>query len=339
MTSRAKQNFLSVESWSHEQIDELMRLAHRVKRGEVKGGLEGKLLALVFLDPSLRTRTSFEAAMALHGGHAITIEPGKGAWPLETRPGVVMDGPGVEHVVDAARVLGRYAHALAVRCFPRGDTWAEARQDHILAAFASHCDKPVVNLESSRRHPCQELADLQTLQERLGETRGKKLVVTWAWHPKPLPTAVPVSAALAGVRAGMEVVIARPEGYDFDPEDTATLERIARERGATLRTTTDRHEAVRGAHAVYAKSWGALGHYGQPEAEATLRTPHRAWRVTPELMARTANAFFMHCLPVRRNVEVDDAVIDSTASAVYDEAENRMHAQRALLLMLLGGQK
>ena len=152
--------------------------------------------------------------MFLHGGTALNIEPGRGSWPFETERGVVMDGDRVEHVVDAARVLGRYADFVALRSFPRGATWAEARRDPVLSAFAEHCEKPVINLESARRHPCQELGDLLTLRERIREPRSRRFALVWAWHPKPLPTAVPVSAALAAARMGMELVVARPPGYD-----------------------------------------------------------------------------------------------------------------------------
>jgi ornithine carbamoyltransferase len=162
---------------------------------------------------------SWITAMFLHGGHAGVLEPGKGSWTLETEPGAVMDRDSVEHIVDAARVLGRYADALGVRSFPRGSDWAVARQDAIIKSFAKHCEKPVINLESARRHPCQELADAMTLVEKLGRPRGRKFVLSWTWHPKALPTAVPASAALAAARLGMEVVIARPEGFDALKQD------------------------------------------------------------------------------------------------------------------------
>ena len=325
-----KRDFISTEEWSPDAIDALLALAARVKRGEVSGGLERKVLAMVFLDPSLRTRSSMETAMFLHGGHALVLEPGKGSWTLETEPGVVMDGTGVEHLIDAARVLGRYADALAVRSFPKGTEWAVERQDRIIRNFARYCPKPVINLESVRRHPCQGLADALTLTERLGNPRGKKFVLQWAWHPKPLPTAVPVSAALAAAHLGMDITIAHPEGFELDVEDMRSIQALARERGGSVRHTTDRREALAGAEAVYVKSWGALSAFGRPEDERALRTPHRDWRMTDP-----GRAIVMHCLPVRRNVEIDDAVLDGPQSAVYDEAENRLHVQRALLLQLL----
>jgi N-acetylornithine carbamoyltransferase len=333
-----KRDFLALEDWTPEAVEGLLALAARVKRGEVTGGLERKVLAMVFMDPSLRTRTSFETAMFLHGGHAVVLEPGKGSWALETEPGAVMDGDRVEHIVEAARVLGRYADAVGIRSFPRGSDWAVARRDAIVRDFARYCEKPVINLESARRHPCQALADAMTLREKLGDTAGKRFVLTWAWHPKALPTAVPASAALAAARLGMEIVIARPEGYELDPEDTALVRRIAQQAGGEfVHIIDDPDDALVGADAVYVKSWGSVKLYGRPEEESAQRAALRDWRLTPGRLRSTrgGRGIVMHCLPVRRNVEIDDAVLDGPNSVVVDQAENRLHAQRALLLELL----
>lgn len=326
-----KRDFIATEEWSPDAIDGLLALATRVKRGEIAGGLERRVLAMIFMDPSLRTRSSFEAAMFLHGGHALVLEPGKGSWTLETEPGVVMDGAGVEHLVDAARVLSRYADVLAVRSFPKGTDWTLEREDRIIRNFAAYSGKPVINLESVRRHPCQGLADALTLREKLGNPRGKRFVLQWAWHPKPLPTAVPASAALAAAHLGMEIVIAHPPGYELDPDDLSAIKSLASARGGTVSATHDRARALAGADAVYVKSWGALGCFGRPDEERVLRTPHREWRMTDP-----GKSIVLHCLPVRRNVEIDDAVLDGPNSAVYDQAENRLHVQRALLLELIG---
>ncbi len=330
-------DFLAMEDWGSEGVESLLSLAARIKRGEVTGGLERKILAAIFMDPSLRTRSSFEAGMFLHGGHAIILEPGKGSWALETEHGVVMDGASVEHVIEAARVLSRYADALAVRAFPKGGTWQAAREDRVIRDFARHASKPVINMESTRRHPCQGLADAMTLREHLGTTRRKRFVLAWAWHPRALPTAVPASAAIAAAMLGMDVVIARPPGYQLDPDDMATIARCADEAGGSVTESEELDAALEGADAVYVKSWGALSAFGRPEAEAVLREPHRGWRMTAgrQHLSRGGAGIVMHCLPVRRNVEIDDAVLDGPHSVVVDEAENRLHVQRALLLEIL----
>jgi N-acetylornithine carbamoyltransferase len=334
----SKRDFITVESWDPADIEALLDLAGRVKRGEVLGGLERRVLAMVFMDPSLRTRTSFETAMFLHGGHAVVLEPGRSSWTLETEPGAVMDGSTVEHIRDAARVLGRYADVVGIRSFPRGGDWESVREDRVVRDFGRACEKPVINLESSRRHPCQQLADAFTLRERLGDPRGKRFVLLWGWHPKALPTAVPASAALAAASLGMEIVIGRPDGYELDPEDTALIRHLAQERGGEfVHIMNDPDEAVVGADAVYVKSWGSVKLFGRPEEEAAFRAGLRDWRLTAQRLRSTrgGRAVVMHCLPVRRNVEIDDEVLDGPASAVIDEAENRLHVQRALLLTIL----
>jgi N-acetylornithine carbamoyltransferase len=325
---------IGTDDWPDEKICAVLGRAAELKAGAAGASFAGKNLIMVFLNPSLRTRTSFEVAMARHGGHAVVLEPGRGAWAMETRSGVVMDGEAVEHIVDAARVLGRYGEAVAVRAFPSADTWAEAKKDEVVHAFAKHAGVPVINMESARRHPCQGLADALTIQEHLGnQPLRKRFVLAWAWHPRSLPTAVPASAAIAAARLGMEVVIARPPGYDLDPDDMTTIEAVAERNGGAVRAIDDLDAAVAGAEVVYAKSWGCLSDFGNPEAEARRRAPHRDWIITSERMTATKNgdSIFLHCLPVRRNVVVSDAVLDGPWSRVTDQAENRLHVQRAVL--------
>ncbi|MGH7582534.1 MAG: N-acetylornithine carbamoyltransferase [Gemmatimonadales bacterium] len=330
-------DFLAMEDWSRDEIDGIFALAARCKRGEITGGLARKVLAMVFMDPSMRTRSSMEVAMFLHGGHALCLEPGKGSWSLETDLDAVMDGATVEHVIEAARVLSRYADAIAVRTFPKGTDWRAEREDRTIRNFARFSTRPVINLESSRRHPCQGLADAFTIREKLGDVRGKRFVLMWAWHPRALPTAVPASAAIAAAHLGMDVTIARPPGYDLDPDDYAAIRGVAAETGGSLAVTDDFNAAVDGAVAVYPKSWGSLAHFGDPDGERAGREGKRAWRLTSDLMRRTApGGIALHCLPVRRNVEIDGDVLDGPSSAVIDEAENRLHVQRALLLELIG---
>lgn len=337
-----KRDFLDTTDLSPAEFQALLDLAARLKRGELtaESALRGKVLAMVFMDPSLRTRTSFEVAMFRHGGHAVVLEPGRGSWALETELGAVMDGTSVEHIVDAARVLGRYADAVALRAFPKGQgkTWEVEREDQVLRSFARHCEKPLINLESTRRHPCQGLADALTLREKFRQPRGRRFVLSWSWHPKPLPTAVPASAALAAAHLGMEVVLAHPPGFELDPDDLAAISRVSKAAGGSLRVEHDGWASLDGADVVYVKSWGALGHFGEPEAEARLRAPYRDWSMDTERLRQvgTGQGLVMHCLPVRRNIELSDAILDGPKSIVIDQAENRLHVQRALLLTLLG---
>ena len=313
----------------------LLDLAQRLKRGEATGSLQGRQVGLLFFDPSLRTRASMEAAVYELGGHPITLDVGHGTWALEHREGVRMDGTAAEHVKEAVRVLGEYVDALGVRAFPRLVSWEEEREDPVLAAFARWATVPLINLESARHHPCQALADALTLRETLHEPKGKTLLVTWAYHPKPLPMSVPNSIVTVGAMLGMNVRICHPEGFDLDDSVLDGARRLARRSGGGLEVSHDPDAGYAGAHAVYAKSWGSWRYYGRWEEERPKRESHRGWIVTRRRMARAKDARFMHCLPVRRNVVVEDAVIDSPASVVIQQAANRLHVQKAVLLRLL----
>jgi len=336
-----KRDFLDMTDLPTAELDALLALAGRLKRGEVElpEALHRRTLAMVFMDPSLRTRTSFEVAMHKHGGHAVVLEPGRTSWALETERGAIMDGTTVEHIAEAARVLGRYADAVALRAFPKGNDWTRERQDRLIRDFADYCERPVINLESARRHPCQGLADALTLREKLGETRGRRFVLSWAYHPKALPTAVPASAALAAAHLGMEVVISHPPEFALDPDDLQSIGSLCQSAGGSLQVTHDADAALAGADAVYVKSWGALSCFGRPELESTVRAPYRAHCMTAARLARArpGRGLLMHCLPVRRNVEIADDALDSPGSVVIDQAENRLHVQRALLIHLLTG--
>ena len=293
--------------------------------------LAGKSVALVFFNPSLRTRASMQVGIYDLGGNPVVLEPGGTSWTLEHRDGVVMDGDKTEHVAEFVRVLARYSSAIGVRTFAVLKNWEEERIDPVLAAFAKHSAVPIINLESAMHHPCQALADMMTIREKRG-AEGKRVVLTWAWHPKPLPMAVPNSFALAAAQMGHELVIAHPKGYELDDELMARIQEQSAGAGGGVEVTNDVDAAFAGADVIYAKSWGSKKFYGKPESDIEERARYRAqWIVDEQKMARTNGAIFMHCLPVRRNVIVTDGVIDSPASVVIDEAENRLHVQKAIL--------
>ena len=329
-------DFLKTSDWSGQQLGELIDSAVRFKTGEeTSRALAGRSVALVFFNPSLRTRASMQVGIYELGGNAVVLEPGGTSWTLEHRDGVVMDADKTEHVAEFVRVLGRYCVAIGVRTFAALKDWEAERLDPILNAFAKYSEVPIINLESAMHHPCQAMADMMTIREQLGAGR-KKVLLTWAWHPKPLPMAVPNSFVLAAAQMGHELVIAHPKGYELDEELMNEIQRRAAEGGGVITTSNDIEEAFDGVQVVYAKSWGAKQFYGAPEKDIAGRAQYRdKWIVDEQKMARTNDAIFMHCLPVRRNVIVTDAVIDSTSSVVIDEAENRLHVQKSILNKLL----
>jgi N-acetylornithine carbamoyltransferase len=334
----SKRDFLALEDWSTADVERLLTLAAGVKRGEVAGGLEKRVLGLMLLSAA-ESRASFEVAMYLHGGTAVTVEPSENG-TIGVEPGSAGDQGGDAYLIDAARLHGRYCDALCVSALPAARDWAVARRDLLLKSIAQHCEKPVINAGSVRRHPCQALADAMTLRERLGQVDGKRFVLTWAWAPGALSTAVPASAALSAARLGMEIVIARPEGYELDPEDTALIRKTAQQAGGKfVHISDDPDDALVGADAIYVASWGSLKLYGDPEQEIEMRASLRDWRLSRSRLrsSRGGKGVVLHSYPVRRNVEIEDAVLDGPNSAVADQAENRLHVQRALLLDLMAG--
>lgn len=336
MNLSMQRDFLKTSDWSSKELGDLIASAVQFKNGEHQAQpLAGRSVALVFFNPSLRTRASMQVGVYELGGNAVVLEPGGTSWTLEHREGVVMDGDKTEHVAEFVRVLGRYCVAIGVRTFAALKDWQEERTDPILTAFAKYSEVPVINLESAMHHPCQAMADMMTIREKLGEGR-KKVLLTWAWHPKPLPMAVPNSFALAAAQMGHEVVIAHPKGYELDDELMEGTRRQAAEAGGSVTIEHDVEKAFDGAEVVYAKSWGSRNFYGASEKDIAERAAYRSkWIVDEAKMARTNEAIFMHCLPVRRNVIVSDGVIDSPSSVVIDEAENRLHIQKAILSQLL----
>src|SRR5213592_4199314 len=240
-------HFLSTAKSSRDELSQLIDLARLFKDGDEESKpLAGRSVALVFFNPSLRTRTSMQVGIYQLGGNAVVLEPGGTSWTLEHREGVVMDGDKTEHVTEFVRVLGRYCAAIGVRTFAALKNWDEERTDPILNAFAKYSEVPIINLESAVHHPCQAMADMMTIREKLGAGR-KRVVLTWAWHPKPLPMAVPNSFALAAAQMGHEVVIAGPQGYELDDELLKTIREQSAGAGGTFEVTSDIDAAFDGA--------------------------------------------------------------------------------------------
>ena len=274
---------------------------------------------LVFFNNSLRTRLSTQKAAMNLGMNVMVLDVNQGAWKLETERGVVMDGDRSEHLLEAIPVMGSYCDIIGVRSFAQLANRGEDYGEVILNQFIRYSGKPVFSMEAATRHPLQTFADIITIEEHRKSDRPK-VVMTWAPHPKALPQAVPNSFAEGMGLTDYDFVIANPEGYDLSPEFT---------RGA--RVTHDQDEALEGADFVYAKNWSAYegDNYGK------VLSRDMSWTVTEKKMALTNDAFFMHCLPIRRNMIVSDAVIESPRSLVIPEAANRVVSAQTVLKMML----
>ena len=332
-------HFLSTSDWSREDLDALLQSAAALKKNPINSSLKGRSIALLFLNPSMRTRTSFDLGMQQMGGIAIVLQPGKDAWGLEFDTGVIMEGEAEEHIAEAAGVLSRYCDLIGIRAFPKFVDWSKDREDNVIKSLAKHASVPVINMETIV-HPCQELAMMLALKERIGDVAKRKMVLTWTYHPRPLNTAVANSALLIGTKFGMDVTLLCPEpAYLLDSQFMDQAKANATASGGSLQVSHDIESSYAGADFVYAKSWGALPYYGRPQEEFELRKKYRHFIVNEEKMAMTNNGLFSHCLPLRRNVKATDGVMDAPYCMALDEAENRLHVQKALMMNLLGADK
>jgi ornithine carbamoyltransferase len=303
-----KRDFLTVADLSQAELIELLDLADDLKRGRAgarRDDLAGRSVGMIFEKPSTRTRVSFEVGIVELGGHAVILNAGD----LQLGRG--------ETVEDTARVLSRYLHALVVR------TFAQTRLEQLATGTI-----PVINALSDTAHPCQALADLQTIREHKGELAGRKLAYLGDGNN------VAHSLLRAGAMTGMTVAIGTPVGYEPDPEVVRAATAVAGETGGEIIVTTDAREAAADADAVYTDVWASMGQ----EAEQARRVEaFPAFQVDERIMEAAApDAIVMHCLPAHRGEEIAESVIDGPQSVVWDQAENRLHAQKALLIMLLG---
>ncbi|MCC8070571.1 MAG: acetylornithine carbamoyltransferase [Bacteroidales bacterium] len=278
-----------------------------------------KTLMMIFFNSSLRTRLSTQKAAMNLGMNVIVLDVNQGAWKLETERGVIMDGDKAEHLLEAIPVMGCYCDVIGVRSFAGLKDKAEDYEERIINQFIRYSGRPVISMEAATRHPLQSFADLITIEEHKKVERPK-IVMTWAPHPRALPQAVPNSFAEWINATDYEFVIAQPEGYELAPEFVGRA-----------KVEYDQRKALEGAHFVYAKNWSA---YRDPNYGKVLRTD-REWTVDSEKMALTDNAFFMHCLPVRRGMIVTDDVIEAPTSLVIPEAANREISAQTVLKRVL----
>lgn len=280
---------------------------------------KNKTLLMIFFNSSLRTRLSTQKAAMNLGMNVMVLDVNQGAWKLETERGVIMDGDKAEHLLEAIPVMGSYCDIIGVRSFAGLKDKSEDYEERVVDQFIKYSGRPVFSMEAATGHPLQSFADLITIEEHK-KTERPKVVMTWAPHPRALPQAVPNSFVQWMVAAGYDVTVTHPEGYELDEKFTA---------GAKIDYDQDR--ALAGADFVYAKNWSA---YADPNYGKILSTD-RSWTVDSAKMALTNNAYFMHCLPVRRNMIVTDDVIESPQSLVIPEAANReISAQTVIKRML-----
>jgi N-acetylornithine carbamoyltransferase len=332
------QRFNDLADFSNAEIKDLIALAARLDKNPEPRALEGKVLSLLFLSPSLRTLSSFQAAMIRLGGGAFVISPEMSIHGLESRYGIVMDGTAAEHVREAIPVIASYGDAMGVRAFAERRDLAHDIADTDFKNLTGLITKPWINMESAIDHPCQSLADWKTMDE-LGIPEHGKFVLSWGYHPRALPLAVSAATIHMAAKRGMNIVHLRPPGFELPPAIMDKARKAAAASGGSVSETTDRREAMEGAHVIYTKSYSSTKYYGDKLGDQALREQLvGTWCVDEPWFANARpDCRFMHCLPVRRGVEVSDRILDGPRSVVIQEARNRLYAQMAVLYRMMKG--
>ncbi len=336
MTStQALRHLVRLTDLGQEEIDAILDASVQIRHEGTERSLTGQTLGLLFFRGSLRTRASFEAAVGQLGGHPIDLNSSSDFWDLEDREGGVMDGAAPEHVRDAATVLSRYVDLIAIRPALTGASWSTDRLDSGIRSWATHAEVPVINMESALWHPLQTLADLMTLREHFGSLSGRKITIVWSHSPTAASPSVVNSLLHATVRSGMQVRLAHPPGYELDDEVLQEASLLASQSEGSYEVMNELPAAVDESEIVYARSWWSPDDYDNPTLAANRRARYTDWKVDANLLSKGDHAHFMHAMPVRRNLEVTDAILDGPESLVYQQAENRLHSQKALLLHIL----
>lgn len=332
------QNFNDLADYSFEEIEALIALASRLDKFPEPRSLEGKVLALLFLSPSLRTLTSFQAAMTRLGGSTFVISPEMSIYGLESRSGIIMDGVAAEHIREAVPVISSYADAIGIRAFAQRESLNDDLLDKKYNELTALVDKPFVNMESAIHHPCQGLGDWKTMNDYNIPKQGGKVVISWTNHPNALPFAVPATTLEFCVTRGMDVTILRPEGFGLPDQLINKALNLAKVNGGSINETDNRKEAMEGAHIIYATSWSSVQYYGNSNEEDRFKRKlnFRDWCVDNSWFENAnTECRFMHSLPIRRGVAAEDEVLDCSRSIVINEARNRMLVQMAVLHQML----
>jgi N-acetylornithine carbamoyltransferase len=328
--------FNDLADFSIDEIKELIALAHRLDDKPEPRALEGKVLSLLFLSPSLRTLISFQSAMTRLGGGTFVVSPDMSIHGLESRSGIVMDGVAAEHIREAVPVIASYGDAIGIRAFAKRENLDDDLTDREFHELISLVDTPYINMESAINHPCQSLADWKTMDDLGVPGNSGKFVLSWTWHPRPLPFAVPAATVHMAALRGMDVTVLRPEGFELPDAIMNKARQAAAISGGSVMESDDRSIAMQGGHVIYVNSWASARHYGNKCAEDKIKPELRDWCVDEHWFENTtSDCHFMHCLPVRRGVTVTDRILDGPRSVVIAEARNRMLVQMAVLYQML----
>ena len=342
-TSLRGRDFLTWLDFTRDEIEAMLDTAHELKRKQIRREphriLDGQTLFMLFYNASLRTRNSFEAGMTQLGGHAHFLQPGAVYTPALKGEEIAYK---TERISDVARVLAEMGDAIAIRIYGKHTGWQYGKGHLIIQEFAKWARIPVINMEDDMYHPCQALADVMTMQEKLGHNlQGKKFVMSWAYSGSvEKPLAVPQSAIISAAMMGMDVTLAHPKGLDLDPKVLEATKNLAKKNGGKFQIVHDMNEAFKDADVVYPKAWTVQPTDGSgpmdPEKAKAIFEANKDWITTREKMELTNDAIYMHCLPADRDMEVTDEVIDGPNSVIIEEAGNRLHGQKGMMALIMG---
>ena len=337
-------DFISTLEFTNEELESILELAALLKADTASGRehllLLRKTLFAIFYNKSLRTRNSFEVGMTQLGGHANYLDSEKIYTPA-------IEGEekaySTERISDVARVLASYGDGIAIRMYGKATGWKYGNGNRYIREFAKWANVPVINMEDDIYHPCQSMTDVFTMKEKLGTLRNKKLVVSWAYSPSvEKPVAVPQSLVATASRFGMNIILARPDGFQLDPMIIDTVKENSKKYGGSFEETDSMEDAFKGADVLYPKSWGSLTCVPPQTPEInvdqmkTLFEKNKSWICDDrKLKLAKPEAIYMHCLPCDRGYEVTDSVVDGPNSVVFEEAENRLHVQKAIMALLM----
>jgi len=338
-------DFISTLEFTRDELDSMLELAAVLKADNASGRehllLLRKTLFIIFYNKSLRTRNSFETGMTQLGGHANYLDSDKIYTPAAEGEEKAYS---TERLSDVARVLARMGDGIAIRIYGGPTGWKYGNGNRYLREFAKWAEIPVINMEDDMYHPCQSMADVLTMKERYGDLRRKKLVVSWAYSPSvKKPVAVPQCLMATASKFGMNIVLARPEGFQLDPMMIDAIKENSKKYGGSFEETDSMEDAFKDADILYPKSWGSLKYVAPQSPEGmqfdkmeALFNKNTDWICDDrKLKLAKPEAIYMHCLPCDRGHEVTDSVIDGPNSVVFDEAENRLHAQKAIMALTM----
>ncbi len=330
--------FNDLADFSIPEINELITLSRRLDEKPEPRALEGKILSLLFLSPSLRTLISFQSAMQRMGGGTFVVSPEMSIHGIESRSGIVMDGVAAEHIREAVPVIASYGDAIGIRASASIESLDDDLNDCKFRELTSLIDTPYINMESAINHPCQSLADWKTMNDLGIPANNGKFVLSWTWHPRPQPLAVPAATVHMAALRGMDVTVLRPEGFELPDSIMDKAHQAATVSGGSVTESDDYSSAMHGSQVIYANSWASATHYGNRYAEDDIKPELRDWCVDePWFKNAASDCRFMHCLPVRRGVSVTDRILDGPRNVIIAEARNRMLVQMALLHQMLSG--